>query len=209
MLINSLLLKHSTPGTQTHFMGENTPHPPHTCTPYSPFSLTRISCLKALNSIHSQVILVLTSISSFWVPVGSFSVPPFSDLSFSLRLDCFFPSISLPPKAHLHATRFFPWWYFLSFHDCGHSHSPSCTFVSSFKFPSSPWSQTSSCSAGLLLALSPMLCIFTSSTSSEEGNSDPSSLPSQVTAWGASGSFRHLQSRGQKFTVHRMDQILR
>lgn len=89
-------------------MAENIPHPPHTCTLYSPLSLTRFSCLKALNSIHSQVILVLISVSSFWVPAGSSSVPPFSDLSFSLRLGCFFPSVSLPPKAHLHTTRFFP-----------------------------------------------------------------------------------------------------
>lgn len=135
-------------------MGENTPHPPHTYTSYSPLSRTRFSCLKVLNGIHSQVILVFISVSIFWVPVGSLSVPPFSDLSFCLRLGCFSPPISLPPKAHLHTTRFFAWWYFLSFHHCGHPHNPSCTFVSPSKFLSSPWSQTSSCSTGLLPALS-------------------------------------------------------
>lgn len=120
-----------------------TPLSHHTHTPYTLPYLQPESAVWNLSTVFiHHVILVLISISSFWV--GSFSVPAFSDLFFSLRLGCFFPSVSLPPEAHLHTTSFFPWWYFLSFHCCGCSHSLSHTSLSPFNFPSSPWSQTSS-----------------------------------------------------------------
>lgn len=88
-------------------MGENTPHSPHTYMPHPQSSLTRFMCLKALNIINHQLILVLVSISIFHFSAGLFFATPLSDLSLSLWLTCFFLSHH-PLEAYLHMTRFFP-----------------------------------------------------------------------------------------------------
>lgn len=87
-------------------MGENIPHSPQTYTPHPQSSLTRFTCLKALNIINHQLILVLVSISIFQFSACLFCATALSDLSLSVLLTCFFLS-HYPLEVYLR-TRFFP-----------------------------------------------------------------------------------------------------
>lgn len=128
-------------------MCENTSHPPHTCTQYCLFSLSRFRCLKTLSSINSQSWCLSPSLASE-SQLGHHLCHHFLIFPVPWGWNIFF-HLSHYPSLHLNTARFYPDIISFSSNHVDMHTAQIVLFVSLFLFQSPPWSQTSSYSAEL------------------------------------------------------------